>query len=277
MNHLNSEINEQIDEKVNKSEELISKKIDQVNDDLKLNLNEFNSSLIKLINDQETKLNKIENGQKTDLFNTKSELKKEIDEQSNKLKVNIDEQEKINKGIKDEKSELDTKMNDLKDQVDKLLETNKELQQKVIDIDINRSEATFEFVIDNWLELRRNLAESSEKFIYVTSSPFYCRNIPWYLTVGIGKIYIDPRYLSVYLHADNYKDHKNWTINVEFEFDILDQSGSYILISEKPSHKCKLSNENVSCGIEKFEYFNEILDKVIVKVNLKADQLKRIY
>lgn len=219
-------------------------------------LNEVKSKLIKTNNDQEIKINQIVNERI-------SEAKVEIKEKTDKIKEIADEQEKINKVIKDEKSELGTKINGLTNRVD-------QVKQEMIDIDTNNLKTTVTLEFNDVSAFFKGGSKFKE------SNKFYYKGLIWYLDLmKHGKSEELSTSFGICLNADENQKYENWSIEVNYEIELLNQSGE-----NKKLAKCsrnKLMNKDnrfMCCGGSVDNESNYGNDQITVRVHLKGSELK---
>ena len=194
----------------------------------------------------------------------RSELDKEIGLLKDKLQVKTEQNDLMNKELQEMKENYISK--------DDMQERMNEMQKRIEDVVLYDSEITFgfEFDVNEFLE-SKDFKQESELF--------YCGGINWYLLLNANEL--DKKHLSFFLYSSKKSNVYEWSININYEFRIINQ------LDKTKNKTVKLDNylfENKTGGygylkfITKDELTNDgfVKDgKIKAQVYLKTDKFSK--
>lgn len=138
---------------------------------------------------------------------------------SNRKMISRHEIDDLTVNLKTEISELRATINtEINEFTDRFEQFKTEITKKVAENSIDREAVDFTFVLEN---VENFLVSSTPRF----SEIFYCRSIPWCLSVQVmekNDMY-RTKYLGFYLRCENTSDYTKWKCVTDAELKLLSQ------------------------------------------------------
>lgn len=145
------------------------------------------------------------------------------------------------------------------------------LQQKMKELIMNKPEETFIFESSDIISFLEGHSDKFRKSKY-----FYARNLAWFVELEVVKAIEEKAFLYIHLKVLNLSGDKKWSINVNHEMRIKNQSGK--------QDKCFEMKNNVlkKDGLVRFQFISveEVMndgfiknDTIKIQIYVKADRL----